>query len=214
MQLKVVNIPPASGKAADGLVIILHGWGANAQDVLGLASFIDLPNFQMVFPDAPFDHPYAPGGKMWYDFPATFSFQSSPEFRDRPDLSTSRQLLTDLLTAAEATTGVPLSRTILGGFSQGGAMTLDVGLDLPLAGLMVLSGYLHAPLQPKTSSFPPVLMVHGVQDAVVPLMAAHQARNSLQALNVNLQYHEFNMGHEIQPIVLAQVQTFVKEVFS
>jgi phospholipase/carboxylesterase len=214
LQLQAIAVPPKSGLPAEGTLVILHGWGANAQDVLGLANFINLPNFQMIFPDAPFSHPHVPGGKMWYDFTAEFNFQSTPGFQSRPDISSSRQLLLDFLTSLEEKTDVPLSRTVLGGFSQGGAMTLDVGLTFPLAGLMVLSGYLHAPLQPQTKPFPPVLMVHGRQDAVVPLSAAHQARDSLQALNVDLQYHEFEMGHEIQPPVLVQMQKFVEDMFS
>ncbi|MCL6434687.1 MAG: alpha/beta hydrolase [Leptolyngbyaceae cyanobacterium HOT.MB2.61] len=214
MQLQTIVVPPASGRVAEGLIVILHGWGANAQDVLGLASFINLPNFQMVFPDAPFVHPHAPGGRMWYDFTPEFNFQSTPGFYNRPDLTTSRQSLTHLLNSLPEQTGIPLSHTVLGGFSQGGAMTLDVGLNFPLAGLMVLSGYLHAPLQPKATSFPPVLMVHGRQDIVVPLAAARQARESLNALGVDLRYQEFDMGHEIQPLVLEQMRNFIKEVFS
>jgi phospholipase/carboxylesterase len=214
LQLHAVTVPPASGQPAEGLVVILHGWGANAQDVLGLATSVNLPSYQMIFPDAPFPHPYAPAGRMWYDFPSNFSFQSTPGFHDRSDLSTSRQALTDFLKSLPEQTGIPHSRTILGGFSQGGAMTLDVGFNFPLTGLMVLSGYLHAPLQPQLANRPPVLMIHGKQDTVVPLAAAHQARDSLKAAGVNLQYQEFDMGHEIQPIVLAQMQNFAKEVFS
>lgn len=192
--------------------MILHGWGANAQDVLSLANFLDLPDYQMIFPNAPFPHPQVPGGRMWYNFPADFRFQTTAAFRDRPDLSASRQALLSFLTTLPAETGVPLERTILGGFSQGGAMTLDVGLDLPLAGLMVLSGYLHAPPQPQTERFPPVLMVHGRQDMVVPLESAQEARDSLRQLQVNLDYQEFDMGHEIQPIVLTQLQSFAKTI--
>ncbi|MBW4474365.1 MAG: alpha/beta hydrolase [Stenomitos rutilans HA7619-LM2] len=220
MALQAITIPPATGNPPQGLIVILHGWGASAQDVLSLASLIDLPNDQLVFPDAPFAHPYAAGGRMWYDFPSHFSFQSTPEFRvgeaspmeNREDLSTSRQRLTDFLKALEASTGVPLSQTILGGFSQGGAMTLDVGLGLPLAGLMVLSGYLHAPIAPPQNPIPPVLMVHGTQDLVVPLAAAQQARSSLERLGAKVQYQEFEMGHEIPLIVLKKIQSFVEEL--
>jgi phospholipase/carboxylesterase len=214
LSLQVISVPPASGQPAKGLLVLLHGWGANHQDLLGLAPYLDLPAYQFVFPDAPLPHPFNPVGKMWYAFPDEYSFLGKPEFRDRPDLSTSRDLLTHLLKSLADQTGIPLSRTILGGFSQGGAMTLDVGLNLPLAGLMVLSGYLHAPLQHEASSFPPVLMVHGRQDQVVPLSAAHQTEASLRSLGVDLEYHEYDMGHEIQPIVLKQIQIFVKEVFS
>jgi phospholipase/carboxylesterase len=211
--LQVITVPPATGETPKGLIVILHGWGASAQDVFSLAPFIGLPAYQLVFPDAPFAHPHAAGGRMWYDFPSEFNFQSTPEFDSRADLSSSRQLLTDLLKSLPETTGVPLSRTILGGFSQGGAMTLDVGLGLPLAGLMVLSGYLHAPIaHQQAAAFPPTLMVHGRQDLVVPLAAAQRSLSSLQALGVAVRYQEFDMGHEIQPLVLEQVRSFVEEL--
>ncbi len=56
-------------------------------------------------------------------------------------------------------------------------------------------------------------MVHGRQDAVVPIAAAHQTKDSLQSLGIEPQYHEYDMGHEIQPVVLEQMQNFVKDVF-
>lgn len=149
---------------------------------------------------------------MWYDFPSHFSFQSTPEFRTRNDLSTSRELLLEFLHTLPATTGVPLSRICLGGFSQGGAMTLDVGLGLPLAGLMVLSGYLHAPIVPPQKPIAPILMVHGTQDLVVPLVAAQQAHQSLKSLGAAVEYQEFEMGHEIPLIVLKKIQSFVEEL--
>lgn len=212
--LQAISVPPVSGQPPQGLIVVMHGWGANAQDVLALANFISLPDFQLVFPNAPFPHLQVPGGRMWYDFPGNFNFQTTPGFSDRPDLTTSRQSLTELLQSLPEQTGVPLSKTILGGFSQGGAMTLDVGLNLPLAGLMVLSGYLHAPLQPQAADLPPVLMVHGRQDLVVPIAAARQAQATLQALKVDVHYQEYDMGHEISPIVLQQMQIFIKDVLA
>ena len=192
--------------------MLLHGWGSNCQDLAGLANYMDLTDYQLVFPEAPFPHPYNPTGKMWYTFPQAYSFLGKPEFGDRPDLSTSRQQLIEFLTQLTQTANIPFSRIILGGFSQGGAMTLDVGERLPLAGLMVLSGYLHAPLQPQQTSLPPILMIHGRQDQVVPLQAAHQTRDSLQALGIAPQYQEYDMGHEVQPIAFSQIQSFVKEL--
>ena len=96
---------------------------------------------------------------MWYDL----------ETEDYVGLAESRQMLTDWLESLESSTGVPLSRTILSGFSQGGTMILDVGVKLPVAGLVSMSGYLHAPPKPVGDRLPPLLMMHGRQDPVVPL---------------------------------------------
>jgi phospholipase/carboxylesterase len=197
-----------------GLLVMLHGWGANAQDVATLANYLDLPDYQFLFPEAPFPHPYSSEGRMWYGLPNDYSFFSRPEFRQQPELQKSRLELMEWLRSLESTTGVPLSRTILGGFSQGGAMTLDIGLQLPFAALMILSGYLHAPLEVDKLAAPisPVLIVHGRQDQVVPLRAAQQVHEILVKLGVRVQYYEQDMGHEIQPIVLSHMQSFVEEI--
>jgi phospholipase/carboxylesterase len=106
-------------------------------------------------------------------------------------------------------TGIPLSQTILLGFSQGGAMTLDVGLSLPLAGLVCLSGYLHEITTKSNQPIAPVLIVHGRQDQVVPLMAAQTARDTLLSLGAKVKYVEYDMGHEIRPSAITEIQKFV-----
>ena len=181
------------------MIVTLHGWGANAQNLASVVPLLNLPDYQFMFPNAPFLHPYSSIGRAWYDL-------GSENGKGLPE---SRKLLTDWLLSLESTTGVPLSRTILSGFSQGAAMTLDVGLSLPVAGLVALSGYLHTVSEPAGGKFPPVLLVHGRQDSVVPLRAAQSARESLVQLGVSVQYHEFDMGHEIRPEVLAVIRNFV-----
>lgn len=186
MSLQAINIPPGSGEAAKGLIVLLHGWGANMSDLASLAPELDLPDYHFLFPDAPFRHPQVPGGKMWYDLDSD-NYEGLPE---------SGQMLLDWLLSLEGFTGVPLSRTILSGFSQGGAMTLDVGLRLPVAGLVSFSGYLHGEPEP-TGDLPPVLMMHGAQDGVVPVDAARQACDILMELGLSVAYREFNIGHQI-----------------
>lgn len=202
LPLQFINVSPTNGKTPTGLIVCLHGFGSNAKDLAPFAPVLNLPNYQMLFPDAPYPHPRVAGGRMWYNLDST----------DYQGLTTSRQQLTDWLKSLENTTGVPLSRTILSGFSQGGAMTLDVGLTLPLAGLISLSGYLHS--QPPTTSkqFPPVLIVHGRQDQVVTLSAAQRARDTLTNLGVAVKYQEFDMGHEIKPEVLSLMRSFILDV--
>jgi phospholipase/carboxylesterase len=107
-----------------------------------------------------------------------------------------------------------LERTILSGFSQGGAMTLDVGLQLPVAGLVSMSGYLHGEPEPPGDRLPPTLIMHGTLDPIVPLKAAHQARDRFAKLGVILEYRELMMGHEILPEQVEEMRTFVAEVLS
>lgn len=217
MTLRAIAIPPirsAETETPSHLFVGLHGWGANAQDLAGLSPYMNLSDCQMIFPDAPFPHPQASGGKMWYGFPVGYDFSDVYDLEQQADLQSSRQQLRNWLRSLADQTGIPLSRTILAGFSQGGAMTLDVGLSLPLAALIVMSGYLHGSLRIEDSAeTPPVFVVHGRFDPVVPLAAAHQTRDHLQKAGVAVQYHEFDMGHEIQMPALAQIRSFVQEIW-
>ncbi|MEA5533957.1 alpha/beta hydrolase [Crocosphaera sp. XPORK-15E] len=200
MSLNAISILPQNGNNPQHLLIMLHGWGANAEDLAPFASMLSLPTYQFLFPNAPFAHPQVPGGLAWYAL----------ETGNYEGISESRQLLTDWLLSLEEKTGIPLSRTILSGFSQGGAMSLDVGINLPLGGICSLSGYLQFQPQNLTTEIPPILIIHGQQDMVVPLKMAHQAKEALTTINAKVEYHEFNMGHEIIPDALTIMQNFIK----
>lgn len=184
------------------LLVVLHGWGANYQDFVPFAKVLNLPGFGYMFPNAPFDHFQVPGGKAWYAL----------EHKDFTGLAQSRQLLLNWLTSLEASTGVPLARTVMAGFSQGGAMTLDVGLTLPLAALCSFSGYLHyEPQVQANQTYPPTMIIHGKQDFVVPLQAAVKAKDELSKIGVKVQYHEFEMGHEVRDEAIALFKQFINE---
>jgi phospholipase/carboxylesterase len=203
LSLEFISVPPANGQAPVGLIVCLHGFTGNSQQLAPFAPMFNLPEYQFLFPDAPYTLSY--GGRMWYNLRGN----------DYQGLTTSRQQLIDWLKSLESRTGVPLSRTILAGFSQGGAMTLDVGLTLPLAGLVCLSGYLHSKSELTRAKFsPPVLIAHGRQDQMVPLSAAQSARDSLKALGVTVQYQEFDMGHIVIPPVLALMRSFVISIIT
>lgn len=206
MSLEAIQIEPSAADA-NWLLLGLHGWGANAADLAALADYIELPHYRMAFPEAPFDHPYAPEGRMWYGFPAGYDFQRPHDFMAQTDLQESRDRLHRWIQATAEAASISLSQTILAGFSQGGAMALDVGLRLPLAGILVLSGYLHGTVQPHPA-VGPVLMVHGRQDPIVPLARAQQARDALREAQLDVTYQEFDMGHEVRPAVLQQVEQF------
>ncbi|MGA1262473.1 MAG: alpha/beta hydrolase [Prochlorothrix sp.] len=187
-----------------GQVVLLHGWGANAEDLLGIVPLLQLPELVFCSPDGPIQHPHAPQGRMWYDM-------ESPQWKG---LAESRSQLLQWLQNLEQSTQIPLEKTILLGFSQGGAMTLDVGLQLPIAGLVVLSGYLHPELVIDRAEIPPVLVVHGRFDQVVPPAEAQNTQTFLQEIQAPYTYREFAMGHEINLETINEVQQFVKQILN
>ncbi len=207
MQLQIITIP-ATVTPKKGAIVILHGWGANAEDAAHFTGLLQTPDCDRLMPDGPFPHPYSDVGRMWYSLDSMPGFDA--DLSNQADLVQSRSFLQAWLTKLPETTGVPLERTILGGFSQGGAMTIDVGLTLPLAGLMVLSGYLHKSLAGFSQS--PILQVHGQQDMVVPIAVARKTRDALIKIGAKVDYQEHaGMGHEISMTVLEQMQAFINQ---
>jgi phospholipase/carboxylesterase len=203
-KLDIIFVPAQTGNPI-GTIVLLHGWGANNEDLGDLVPYFNLPEYQFLFPNGIFDHEYSDGGKMWY------SFIGAGKLTDlsRSQRATSHQVLTEWVRSLPDSTGISLDRTWIVGFSQGGAMTLDIGLDLPVAGLIVMSGYLH-PDQPKpTQKSPPVLIVHGRQDDVVPISSARTGRETLIQWGIEVQSQEFDMGHSIIPEVLNVVRNFI-----
>ena len=199
---------PASG-VPQGNIVLIHGWGANSDDLVGLLPYLQLPNYQFLLPNGLFEHQYTETGRAWYSFTGAGQLTASSQ----PELVTSRQTLQDWLGTLPETTGVALDRTWIGGFSQGGAMALEIGLALPVAGIMVLSGYLHPDLTaPKTC--PAVAIWHGRQDEVVPIEAAWQTRNQLINWGAIVQYHELEMEHTIIPEEIKMMRQFVLQADS
>ncbi len=130
-------------------------------------------------------------------------------------LNATRETLKAWLMALPEQTQIPLEQTILGGFSLGGAMALDVGLDLPMLGLICLSGYWHPDIPMSHPGPPkPVLMLHGRQDEVVPLPMAQQAHQELKNRQLAVDYHELDMAHEVTPSALALIQDFLSHLYA
>lgn len=189
-----------SGDRADYLVVILHGWGADYRDLMPVANLLQLTNCRYLFPNAPFPHFQMPTGRAWYAL----------EREDFMGLEVSRDRLYRWLKFLPEHTGIPPERTAMVGFSQGGAMTLDVGLDFGLAALCIMSGYLHFDPAGRQGPFAPTLLIHGTQDPVVPLQAAEHTKEKLAALGVPLSYQEFEGGHEIPPVAVNTLRTFLQ----
>lgn len=187
----------------DATVILLHGRGASAEDLFSLAPTLR-PGIRGVFPQAPDPFPADfPMGWAWYDMP--------PDIL--PGVTRSAKLLEELLDELTDRDPARAARTVLGGFSQGAVMTLDVGLRYRprLAGLVAMSGYLfdEARAFDYHDAPPPVCLVHGAFDDVVQATRGREARRMLKKHAVEHVYEEFPMGHEISGDSWGFVQEFL-----
>ena len=177
-------------------LVLLHGWGADADDLLDLGELLVGPEVSVVALRAPEPHPYG-SGRQWYNLQPI----------DWSALPAARRALRGRLEQLGAS--VPLQRTVLLGFSQGGAMAIDVGGGLPLAGIVACSGYPHEGWQPQ-GSLPPVLLSHGRQDPVVPYAASEELQRGLSQAGAQVELLGFNGGHGIDPELLPAVAGFVR----
>ncbi len=136
---------------------------------------------------------------MWYDL----------NFPDPAQVQESCQQIQETVQLLSEETNIPLEKIVLAGFSQGGAMVLEVGFSLPLGGLICLSGYLHS--EPRWLYQPPVFMAHGCFDPVVPVEKGKSACEQLQKGGISVRYAEFDMAHQIIPQELAQIRQVLIE---
>jgi len=186
------------------LIFILHGRGADANDLVDIAPLID-NNYRFIFPNAQEPFEPAPGfsfGYTWFDgWPA-----------ERGSFVRSRELLLRFIEEALGRFPTPPGKVILSGFSQGGMMSLDAGFRTKqhIAGIVVMSGALYEEDLPPFSPDIPVLMVHGTQDDMIPVLAARRARRVLEEHGVKIEYHEFPMGHYVTPESMAMVGDFIR----
>lgn len=194
----LIRLGPAQARHR---LVLLHGWGADAHDLLDLGPLLVGPEVSVVALQAPLPHP-AGVGRQWYDL----------QDPDWPELPRARQALLERLAALGEE--VPLPATALLGFSQGAAMALDVATSagLPLAGLIGCSGYPHPGWQPASGQLNgnvPILLTHGQQDPVVPYAASEELQRLLAQAGHRVQLLGFPGGHTIDSGVLPMVQAFV-----
>lgn len=211
---------PAAGGAPRQLVILLHGWGADGNDLIGLAPPLAplLPNAEFLSPDAPY--PCEAGfGRQWFSLGdrTPQGGMSEPAMTARmaavaPQLEA---FIADALAARKLTP----DKLALVGFSQGTMMALYVGLRLssPPVGILGYSGHLVGAneLPPTPGAKPEILLVHGEDDEILPVAASRHAEATLKRLGfaVSAVYRP-GLGHGIDEDGLRQGARFLKRVLS
>lgn len=206
---------PLSGETRSA-VVFLHGYGANGADLLGLADPLaeHLPDTLFVAPDAPESIPGMPFGLQW--FPIPWIDGSSEEEAHRGLMSASADL-DAFLDALMVDEDLLPEQVVLFGFSQGTMMALHVAprREDAMAGVVAFSGRLLSPelLADETQSRPPVLLVHGDGDDVVPIDSLPQAAEALQGAGWQDVYAHVmkGTGHGIAPDGLSVALAFMRD---
>jgi len=200
-------------------VIWLHGLGADGNDFVPVVKELKLPplGIRFVFPHAPMRPVTINGGfvmRAWYDI----AYQELAFKEDERGLRESQKLIEELI-VRENTRGIPSSRIVLAGFSQGGVLALQTGLrqSKPLAGLMALSSYV--PMSPMievernaASNSVPIFMGHSITDNIVPLALGRMSRDTLIKLGYEVDWHQYTIPHSVCPEELADIGVWLKRV--
>ena len=205
--------PPASGGGPSRLVILLHGLGADGNDLIGLAPYWAplLPTTEFLSPSAPFPCDMAPYGYQW------FSTQDRRPAAVLAGVRAAAPFLNTFIDAALAARGLDDADLALVGYSQGTIMSLFVGLrrNQPVAGIVGFSGRLLAPelLSSELRSRPRTLLVHGTDDPLVPYESLAAAETALKNSGVSVETLTCaGIGHSIDENGLWRGGSFLKDV--
>ncbi|MBB3220598.1 alpha/beta hydrolase [Pseudoduganella umbonata] len=214
------NIEVSTNDAPQVAIIWMHGLGADGNDFVPFVKELNLsglPGIRFIFPHANTMPVTINGGyvmRAWYDIIHTDLGRQEDEKGLRAS-----QAHVEALIEREKSRGIPASRIILGGFSQGCAMTLQTGLRYKekLGGLLCLSGYV--PMADKVAAErsaanqdTPIFLVHGRLDPVIPLARATASRDLLQSLGYNVEWHDYYMQHSVCPEEVSDISGWLNKI--
>jgi len=211
-----IELEPDSTAIAS--VIWLHGLGADGHDFEPIVPELKLPEslpIRFIFPHAPIRPVTINDGaemRAWYDF------VPHSETAGSNDIAESASQINAFL-EREIEKGIPASKIVLAGFSQGGVIALQTGLrcEHRLAGILALSTYLHdytateAELTDANLAIP-IMMAHGTQDPMIPIMRAATSRENLIRLGYDVRWFNYPMGHQVCLEEIEEVSRFFQEI--
>ncbi len=192
-----------NSESATNRLVLLHGWGADAQDLVPVGKLLTegfKESFEIVSFSAPQPHPSG-SGRQWYPL-------YPHEWEQVPSaVKTLEKRINDLCFEK-----IPLEKTLLLGFSQGGAMALELATRKKFQGVFVLSSYPHPEWQPL-KDMPPIFLCHGNMDQVVLKDASKKSFEILRSKGIKSDLYFFEGGHEINYELIDYCRGIIKEQF-
>lgn len=211
-----------TGPAPTAAVVWLHGLGADGHDFEPLVPHLDwpgAPDIRYVFPHAPVRPVTINSGmtmRAWYDIVSLSTDRNQDEQGIQQSVAQAWSLV-----ARERERGIEPGRIVVAGFSQGGAIALQLALRYPdrLAGLIALSTYLLLPDRLRDEASPanrdlPIFMAHGTADPVVPLHLGRAGADWLRNAAYPLEWHQYAMPHAVCPEEITDLAAWLKSRFS
>jgi phospholipase/carboxylesterase len=211
MQIRTIERRPqhADGNTKPPLLVLLHGYGSNEHDLMGLAPYLD-PRFHIISVRAILE--LGPGAYAWYHLYGTLGNL----IPDEATRAQSLEVVTKLMAELPEQAGADPEQVYLFGFSQGAVMSTSVMLTAPhlISGVAAFSGYLDDKIVPQIVpdqvQGKPLLMTHGTADEVISVSAARKSREVLETLPIDFTYEEYPTGHNIHPNALLLAQEWFK----
>ena len=188
---------------ATNRLVLLHGWGADAQDLVPVGKLLTegcKEGFEIVSFSAPQPHPSG-SGRQWYPL-------YPHQWKEVPNAVLNLERCINNLCLEK----IPLEKTLLLGFSQGGAMALELATRKKFQGVFVLSSYPHPEWQPL-KDMPPIFLCHGNIDQVVPKDASQKSFDMLRRNGIKSDLYLFDGGHEINNALIDHCRGIIKQKF-
>jgi phospholipase/carboxylesterase len=188
-----------------GVIFLLHGFGANMRDLVDIAPMINQKDFIYIFPNAPFEinSGFNQKAYSWFDFD------------NLNEIKESEKILENTIEESLGLFNIDKDKIYLGGFSQGGMMTMhaDIIHQNLFSGLLILSSTIisQIDLNIDLSINPRVFLAHGVNDSIISINQGQETHRKLISKGLNVEYHEYEMGHQIIEKEIIDIKSWLSE---
>ena len=203
--LSFISSSPEDDSLSLGVIFLLHGIGANMRDLVDIAPMINQKDFIYIFPNAPFEinSGFNQKAYSWFDFD------------NLNEIKESEKILENTIEESLGLFNIDKDKIYLGGFSQGGMMTMhaDIIHQNLFSGLLILSSTIisQIDLNIDLSINPRVFLAHGVNDSIISINQGQETHRKLISKGLNVEYHEYEMGHQIIEKEIIDIKSWLSE---